>query len=106
MNASKLLTTIAAACMSFSVFAISLDDAKSQGLVGETAAGYLGVIKGSSEVQKLVDEVNSKRKAKYQQLAKKNGISLSQVEAMAAKKTFAKTAPGHFVKVDGKWVKK
>ncbi|MCG7535251.1 YdbL family protein [Pseudoalteromonas sp. OOF1S-7] len=106
MNASKLLTTIAAACMSFSVLAISLDDAKSQGLVGETATGYLGVIKGSSEVNKLVDEVNSKRKAKYQQLAKKNGISLSQVEVMAAKKTFAKTAPGHFVKVDGKWVKK
>ncbi|KZN50558.1 hypothetical protein N474_04070 [Pseudoalteromonas luteoviolacea CPMOR-2] len=106
MKAKMILTTIAAACLSFSVMAMSVNDAKTQGLVGENAAGYLGVIKGTAEVKKLVAEINKKRKAKYQQLAKKNKISLAQVEKLAAEKTYKKTSSGHYIQVNGKWVKK
>ncbi|MBQ4813526.1 hypothetical protein A7985_16395 [Pseudoalteromonas luteoviolacea] len=106
MKAKMILTTIAAACLSFSVMAMSINEAKTQGLVGENSAGYLGVIKGSAEVKKLVAEINRKRKAKYQQLAKKNKISLAQVEKLAAEKTYKKTSSGHFIQVNGKWVKK
>ncbi|MCF2859018.1 YdbL family protein [Pseudoalteromonas sp. SMS1] len=106
MKAKMILTTIAAACLSFSVMAMTINDAKTQGLVGENASGYLGVIKGSSDVNKLVAEINKKRKAKYQQLAKKNKISLAQVEKLAAEKTFKKTSSGHFIQVNGQWVKK
>ncbi|KZN52560.1 YdbL family protein [Pseudoalteromonas luteoviolacea] len=106
MKAKIILTTIAAACMSFSVMALTINEAKSQGMVGENSAGYLGVIKGAGDVKKLVADINKKRKAKYQQLAKKNGISLSQVEKLAAEKTYKKTSSGHFIQVNGKWVKK
>ncbi|MCF6435867.1 MULTISPECIES: YdbL family protein [Pseudoalteromonas] len=106
MKASKLLVTFTALSMAFSAWALSLDSAKNQGLVGETASGYLAAVSSNAQVQALIDDVNAKRKAKYQQLAKKNGISLSQVEALAGKKAIEKTAKGHYVKVNGSWVKK
>ncbi|WP_440053943.1 YdbL family protein [Pseudoalteromonas sp. T1lg65] len=106
MKLTKLFIVLSAIAMSFAVYAMSLDEAKSRGLVGENTSGYVAVVSGGAEVQQLVDEVNTKRKAKYQELAKKNGISLAQVEALAAKKAYTKTEPGHYIQVNGKWVKK
>ena len=43
--------------------ALSLAEAKSKGLVGEKANGYLGVVvPGSQEAQSLTNEVNQKRR--------------------------------------------
>ncbi|WP_419149023.1 YdbL family protein [Pseudoalteromonas 'SMAR'] len=106
MQLKSLMSLLAGVAMSFAALAMSLDSAKSQGLVGETMSGYLGVVKASPEVQQLVDEVNAKRKEKYQQLAKQNGITLAQVEALAAKKAYTKTQAGHYIQVNGRWVKK
>ena len=87
-------------------FAISLGDAKQQGLIGEMDNGYLGVVTSSAEVEKLVASVNTKRKAAYLELAKKNGITLEQVQKLAAQKTYNKTEPGHYIWKNGSWVKK
>ncbi|MEI8617159.1 YdbL family protein [Pseudoalteromonas sp. B28] len=92
--------------MSFSAWAISLDDAKNQGLVGEDSSGYLGLVVQNAEAKAVVDDINAKRKAQYLKLAKKNNLSLSQVEALAAAKTIEKTQSGHYVEVNGNWVKK
>ena len=43
-NKLSIATLFGAVCMSFSAWAISLDDAKSQGLVGENSSGYLGLV--------------------------------------------------------------
>lgn len=92
--------------LSSQAFSLTLDEAKAQGLVGETQQGYLGAVVVNADVSALVKDVNDKRKAKYQQLAKKNQITLEQVEKLAGKKAYDKTAKGHFVQKDGKWVKK
>lgn len=102
----NIITLLSAVCLSFSAWAISLDDAKNQGLVGEDSSGYLGLVVQNAEAKAVVDEINAKRKAQYLKLAKKNNLSLSQVEALAAAKTIEKTQSGHFVEVNGKWVKK
>lgn len=102
----NVITLLSAALFSFSSWAISLDDAKNQGLVGEDSSGYLGLVVQSAEAKAVVDEINAKRKAQYLKLAKKNNLSLAQVEALAAAKTIEKTQAGHFVEVNGKWVKK
>lgn len=39
-------------------FALDLNSAKSQGLVGEQPNGYLGVVKATSEAVELVSDVN------------------------------------------------
>lgn len=106
-------------CVSISVFllllvptlalALSIEEAKEKGLVGEQPNGYLGTVSGSSEkeVSALVESVNIQRKAKYQEIAASNGTALSAVEALAAKKAIELTKPGHYVKLSsGEWKKK
>lgn len=106
MKKSVFLLPVLALSFAFSAFALDLGSAKSQGLVGETASGYLGAVNNSAEVQALIEDINAKRKAKYKQLAEKHGITLAQVEQQAGKKALQKTEKGHFVQVNGKWVKK
>jgi len=93
--------------MSFSVLALTLQDAKSQGLVGEMPDGYLGAIKNNAHVTSLVTTVNKKRKDLYISLARKNKITLSQVSSLAGKKAIQKTSIGNYIKNDkGQWIKK
>lgn len=92
----------------FSAFALNLQEAKSQLLVGESVTGYLGVVKSNAGVSALVKDVNAKRKASYQKIAKRNGTSLSAVEELAAKKAIEKTARGQMIQTSpgGAWVRK
>lgn len=86
--------------------ALGLDEAKDQGLVGEKDNGYLGVVVNQQDVLSLIEDINAKRKAVYLKLAEKNGISLQQVEKLAALKAYDKTQSGHYLWTDGQWVKK
>jgi len=104
--ARPLMVFIATLALSFSVFALDLDDAKERGLVGETLSGYLEVISGNGEAASLVAEINAKRKAHYKNIAEKNNISLGDVELLAGKKAIEKTPAGQFVKIGGHWKKK
>ncbi|MBN24061.1 MAG: hypothetical protein CL578_03310 [Alteromonadaceae bacterium] len=108
MKKSLLTTFVAATSLFFTsmTFAVELDDAKDQGLVGEQTDGYLGAVVSQPDVIALIKEVNNKRKAKYSQLASKNNLTLEQVEKLAAKKAYEKTASGHYVLVNGNWVRK
>lgn len=107
----KIITTLktvvlAAILFSATVFAIELSSAKASGLVGEQENGYLGAIVISVEVTTLINDINAKRKTKYLELADKNGITLNQVEILAAKKAYEKTATGHYLRNNGQWIKK
>ena len=88
-------------------FALSLDEAKSKGLVGEKANGYLGVVSpGSQEVQTLANEVNQKRREAYPEIAARNRTPLETVEMLAGEKAVQNTKPGHFIEGPGGWTKK
>ncbi len=103
----KLTCAVLVSTMTFSVWAISLGDAKKQGLVGEMKNGYLGMVVDSAEAKSLVVSVNKKRKSIYMNLARKNKITMQQVTALAGEKALAKTQSGHFIKnASGQWVKK
>lgn len=69
-----------------SASALTLDQARNQKLVKETASGYLVAVKPSAEVNALVKKVNAGRKSAYQNIAKKQGAPLSVVEQEAGKK--------------------
>lgn len=90
-----------------SAMALSLDEAKGKGLLGESESGYLEAVQSASgEVAALRDEINAKRRAEYEAIAKKNGTNLKAVETLAGKKAVEKTAPGRYVRVNGAWIKK
>jgi hypothetical protein len=88
--------------------ALSLDEAKAAGLVGEQPDGYLGVVAGAQpDVASMVERINSERRAHYVEIAKRNGTSVSAVEALAGKKTIERTPSGEYVMVPGRgWVRK
>lgn len=104
-----LMVVLAGLGWSGPTWAISLQDAKAQGLVGEQANGYLGLVKSSAsaEVKALVNEINAQRRKEYQGIARRNNTELNVVEALAGKKAIEKTASGQYVKLpSGQWVKK
>jgi len=89
-------------------WALGLQEAKSQGLVGEQSNGYLGVVKGGgADVKALIDDINAKRKQTYQDIARRNNTSLDAVEALAGKTAIEKTPSGQYIRLpSGEWIKK
>jgi len=80
---------------------LELEAAKRDGLVGVVVANP------SPDVEKLVDSVNAKRRAKYQQIAKENGTSFDAVAALAGAKLVERAAKGEFVTdAQGNWFQK
>jgi uncharacterized protein YdbL (DUF1318 family) len=103
----KVSLVLIASSIAFSAWAVTLDQAKQQGLVGEMSNGYLGVVVASPEVSELVEMVNKKRKDIYLNLARKNKITMQQVTKLAGEKSMAKTQSGHLIQnADGHWVTK
>jgi len=103
-----LLTAFAMLAATSGAYALDVQSAKAQGLVGEQADGYLGIPNppGSDEVQKLVADTNLKRRAHYQDIAKTNGTSLEAVQELAGQKLIQTAKPGEYVRgTDGIWVK-
>ena len=89
-------------------FALDLQTAKSQGLVGETPTGYLALVHkgGGGEVVELVKSINQQRRQEYQKIAQRNNTSLQAVEKLAGKQALEKTPRGQFIFKDGTWSKK
>lgn len=87
--------------------ALELRDAKTQGLVGETASGYLAPVDNKEQtVLDLVSDINAKRKIHYQGIAKDNKTPLLTVEQLAGKKAMAKTPAGQYINSGSGWQKK
>lgn len=90
-------------------FAQSLDEAKASGMIGEKRDGYIGLVQPSAPaaVVQLVEDVNRQRRARYEQIARENGITVEQVAQLAYARAVEATRPGHFVEdANGRWVRK
>lgn len=90
-------------------FAITLQEAKSQGLVGEQRDGYVGFVVNNvpAEVSELVRQVNEERRQRYQQIAQENGITVDQVRALAYQQAVDATQSGHYLQnASGAWARK
>ncbi|PCI73640.1 MAG: hypothetical protein COB20_16045 [SAR86 cluster bacterium] len=104
--------TLLLACMLFLVptsFALTLQEAKSEGLVGELRNGYVGLVVESApaEVVALARDVNNQRRELYQQIARQNGISVEQVGALAFEKAVEATPAGQYLQdASSSWIKK
>lgn len=91
------------------VWAVTLQEAKDQGLVGEQRDGYVGLVAGTAaaEVRDLVREVNEERRRRYEQIARDNDITVEQVAAVAWERAVQATRSGHYVQDEnGRWVRK
>lgn len=102
-----LCATLVGTAVTFSAFALSLDEAKAKGLVGERPNGYLGTVTPSNaEAQGLIEDVNRKRRQAYEEIAKRNRTDIRAVETLAGEKAIQNTAPGNLIEGPGGWIKK
>ena len=90
-------------------FAATLEEAKTAGQIGEKQDGYIGLVQSNvpADVVALVNDVNSQRRARYEQIARENGIAVQDVAKLAFTRAFESTRSGHFVEASpGQWVRK
>jgi uncharacterized protein YdbL (DUF1318 family) len=104
--------TLLLACMLLLVpmsLALTLQEAKNEGLVGEQRNGYVGLVMESApaEVMALARDVNNQRRELYQQIARQNNLTAEQVAALAFEKAVEATPAGQYLQdASGAWVKK
>ncbi|EPJ44960.1 MAG: hypothetical protein OFPII_31040 [Osedax symbiont Rs1] len=105
------LFTTALILLSFSSvsFAISMEQAKSQGLIGETSHGYLAPVKAnpSATITTLIKSINQQRRSAFAAKASKAGVSVNVMSKRVAQRLFEKAAKGSYLKNSaGQWYKK
>ncbi|WP_330981805.1 MULTISPECIES: YdbL family protein [Enterobacterales] len=107
MKKLGVMVVLSLCLISQSVFALTLEQARSEGLVGETLSGYLAPLKQDKQTLALVKQINDARGESYQQLADSNNIPVDEVAKMAGQKLVARAQPGEYVKgINGKWLRK
>ncbi len=92
-----------------SAYALSLQDAKSQGLVGERTDGYVGYVATppADDIKSMVKMVNNKRRSKFQETAKNNGITIEKVGILFYQRAVEKTKSNQYYQnTEGGWKKK
>lgn len=79
--------------------------ARAEGKVGEQADGYLGIVgTPNPALQRLVDDINIKRRAVYAEKAKENSATLEAYALTAGCQAIARTVPGEkYQTPDGSW---
>lgn len=109
LHARKLLVLLITLLLAGTAYAVTLQEAKEQGLVGEQRDGYVGFVTSNApaEVQALVRQVNEQRRQRYQQIASENSITMAQVTTLAYEQAVQATQAGHFIQLpNGDWVRK
>ena len=64
------------------------------------------MVKPGGQADEIARLINQARRAEYQKVAKDNGISLSDVEAIAGKKAIERTPKGQYIQLNGQWLQK
>jgi len=79
--------------------------AREAGKVGEQADGYLGIVGAADPaLQRLVDDINIKRRAVYAEKAKENNATLEAYALTAGCQAVVRTTPGEKYRTpDGSW---
>jgi uncharacterized protein YdbL (DUF1318 family) len=82
----KYLIALLFLVVSFNVWSLELDEARSKKMVTESGDGYIKAL--DPKAKGLEDKINGERKKAYEEIVKQNGgkLSLKQVEEQAGKK--------------------
>ncbi|WP_300377155.1 YdbL family protein [Henriciella sp.] len=86
-----------------------IEAAKQQGVVGERIDGYLGIVEGGADasLMRRVQDINNKRRAAYDQLAKQTNTTTEQVARVTGEKLIAQASKGEYIMNDsGSWKQK
>ncbi|QGY29301.1 YdbL family protein [Pantoea cypripedii] len=90
-----------------SAWALTLDQARQQGRVGETLSGYIAARQQDSETLALVKRINEGRIQQYQRVAQQNNLTTGEVARIAGEKLVNRAGSGEYVQgINGQWLQK
>lgn len=90
-----------------SAWALTLDQARQQGRVGETLSGYIAARQQDDETLALVKRINDGRSQQYQRVAQQNNLPTAEVARIAGEKLVNRAGSGEYVRgINGQWVQK
>ena len=87
----------------------SIEAAKAACVVGEQSDGYLGVVDGaeaSEELRREVRSINQQRRAAYEGLAARNGVTVEVTAALTAERLMNQAPAGHCIRDESGWRRK
>ena len=95
------------AALSLPVSAMDLQQARSQGILGEKSDGYVNAMQSDANAQKLASDVNNRRRQEYERISKENGQPVDVVAKLAAAQIISKLPAGAMYQGDdGSWKKR
>ncbi|KGT93430.1 MULTISPECIES: YdbL family protein [Enterobacterales] len=104
---SKAMALLLALLLVPSAWALTLDEARQQGRVGETLSGYVAARQQDDETLALVKRINDGRMQQYQRVAQQNNLSTSEVARIAGEKLVSRAGSGEYVRgINGQWLRK
>ena len=79
--------------------------ARANGSVGEQTDGYLGIVGAATpELQRMVNDINIKRRGLYTEKASQNNATVEQYAITSGCEAIARTVPGEkYQAPDGSW---
>ena len=86
-----------------------VDEAKTAGIIGETASGYLASVKGDApeDVTNAMNEINIGRKAVFTEKAREQNVQIDIIAQLTGEKLVMNAARGEWVRdATGRWIKK
>ncbi|MDI6936829.1 MULTISPECIES: YdbL family protein [unclassified Pantoea] len=104
---SKAMALLLVLLLVPSAWALTLDEARQQGRVGETLSGYVAARQQDDETLALVKRINDGRMQQYQRVAQQNNLSTSEVARIAGEKLVSRAGSGEYVRgINGQWLRK
>ncbi|MDI9275836.1 YdbL family protein [Pantoea sp. EABMAA-21] len=104
---SKAMALLLVLLLMPSAWALTLDEARQQGRVGETLSGYVAARQQDDETLALVKRINDGRMQQYQRVAQQNNLSTSEVARIAGEKLVSRAGSGEYVRgINGQWLRK
>ncbi|MBS0879586.1 YdbL family protein [Pantoea sp. JGM49] len=104
---SKAMALLLVLLLVPSAWALTLDEARQQGRVGETLSGYVAARQQDDETLALVKRINDGRMQQYKRVAQQNNLSTSEVARIAGEKLVSRAGSGEYVRgINGQWLRK
>lgn len=103
----KLMVLITACLFSLSSWALDIDTAKAQGMIGERLDGYLGLVVNNADAEVLIKSINTQRRQKYREISINRGAELRDIEKLAGAKLVekAQSEKHYYQNENGKWAR-
>ena len=104
---SKAMALMLSLLLVPSAWALTLDEARQQGRVGETLSGYVAARQQDDETLALVKRIIDGRTQQYQRVAQQTNLTTSEVARIAGEKLVSRAGSGEYVRgINGQWLRK